>query len=83
MKAITVSELKANIGKIVDQAIAGEPCLIVRNGRFALLRSTEIVTRETALHQKWIDEALSSGPAEEKTEADWRALRSRVLSKRK
>jgi hypothetical protein len=62
MKAITVSELKANVGKIVDEVLEGEPCLIVRNGKFALLRSTDVIPDESALHQAWIDEALASGP---------------------
>jgi antitoxin (DNA-binding transcriptional repressor) of toxin-antitoxin stability system len=83
MRTITVSELKAKVGKIVDQAIAGEPVLIVRNGRFAILRPTEVVPDDTALHQAWIDQAIASGPAEEKSEADWQALKRRTLSRRK
>ena len=83
MKTVTVSQLKANVGKIVDDAISGKPCLIVRGGKFALLRPTEVVPEETALHQKWVDEALASGIAEEKTEADWRALRRRALASRR
>ena len=78
-----MSELKARVGKIVDEAIAGEPVLIVRNGRFAILRQTEVVPEETALHQAWIDEALASGEAEEKTEAHRQALKRRALRKRK
>ena len=83
MKAFTVSELKANVGKIVDEVLEGEPCLIVRNGKFALLRSTEVIPDESALHQTWIDQGLASGVPEEKTEPDWRSLKRRVLAKRK
>jgi antitoxin (DNA-binding transcriptional repressor) of toxin-antitoxin stability system len=83
MKTITVSELKANVGKVVDGVLAGEPTLIFRNGKFAILRPVEVIPQETKLHQQWIDEALASGPAEEKTEADWQALKRRALSKRK
>ena len=83
MKTITVSQLKAGVGKIVEQAIAGEPFLIVRNGKFAILRPTEVVPDDTKLHQRWIDQAMASGPAAEKSEADWRALKLRALGKRK
>ena len=83
MKTITVSELKTNAGRVVDEAIAGKPCLIMRNGKFALLKLTEVVPADSAVHQKWIDEALASGSAEAKTEADWRALKRRALSGRR
>jgi prevent-host-death family protein len=82
MKAITVSELKARAGKVVDDAIAGTPCLIVRNGKFAILQPTEVIPADSAKHQKWMDEAFASGAAEEKTEADWRALKRRALGGR-
>ena len=83
MRAFTVSELKSNVGKIVDKVLEGEPCLIVRNGKFALLRSTEVIPDESALHQAWIDEGLASGAPQVKTESDWRKLKLRVLAKRK
>jgi antitoxin (DNA-binding transcriptional repressor) of toxin-antitoxin stability system len=83
MKAITVSDLKANVGKIVDEALAGEPSLIFRNGKFAILRPVEVVADDTKLHQQWIDEALASGPAEEKSEVEWQALKRRGLTNRK
>jgi virulence-associated protein VagC len=83
MKAITVSELKANVGKIVDQALAGEPSLIFRNGKFAILRPIEVMADDTKLHQQWIDEAFAGGPAEEKRQAHWQALKRRALAKRK
>jgi hypothetical protein len=35
----------------------------------------------TALHQRWVDEGLASGPAEAKTAADWNALKERVLNR--
>ena len=83
MKAITVSELKANVAKIVDQALAGEPSLIFHNRKFAVLQTIEVMADDTKLHQQWIDEAFGSGPAEEKSEADWQALKRRALAKRK
>ena len=78
MKTVTISELKANLGKIVDDALAGEPALIFRNGKFAILRPVDVVPDDSKLHQQWIDDALASGPAEEKTEADWEVLKRHV-----
>ena len=37
----------------------------------------------TARDQRWIDEALASGPAQPKTPADWDALKERVLGNRR
>ena len=59
-------------GRYMDQ---GE---VVRAG-LRVLQSVEQSPLPTALHQQWIDEALASGPAEAKTEADWAVLKDRVL----
>lgn len=48
-----------------------------------LERSFEIDVSETPRHQRWIDEALAGGPAESKSQADWDALKKRVLKERK
>jgi len=37
----------------------------------------------TARDQRWIDEALASGPAEPKSPADWDALKERALGNRR
>lgn len=63
---------------------------LVRRGRYTdqnevvraglrVLENVEQMPLPTALHQQWIDEALASGPAEAKTQADWDALKGRVL----
>ncbi|HEX3626359.1 MAG TPA: hypothetical protein VH280_13145 [Verrucomicrobiae bacterium] len=49
-----------------------------------LERSFEVDSSlDSPRHQQWIDEALASGPAEPKTQADWDGLRKRVLKQRK
>jgi hypothetical protein len=47
------------------------------------LEEVEQVPQPTALHQQWVDEGLASGPAEPKTQADWDALKERVLRNRR
>ena len=54
---------------------------MVRAG-LRILEKIEQLPLPTELHQQWIDEALASGPAEPKTQADWAALKERVLGRR-
>jgi putative addiction module CopG family antidote len=62
-------------GRYVDQNE------VVRAG-LRSLEKTEQLPPPTELHQQWIDEALASGPPEPKSQADWDALKARVLSRR-
>jgi putative addiction module CopG family antidote len=63
-------------GRYVDQDE------VVRAG-LRVLEEVEQVPQPTALHQRWVDEGLASGPAEPKTQADWDALKERVLRNRR
>jgi hypothetical protein len=49
------------------------------DGTIVRVEPIESLEPATALHQQWVDEGLASGPAEPKTEADWNALKDRVL----
>jgi putative addiction module CopG family antidote len=61
-------------GRYLDQNEA------VRAG-LRILETIEQLPLPTELHQQWIDEALADGPAEPKTQADWDALKKRVLER--
>lgn len=37
MKTLLVSEAKAKLGRIADEALAGKPCLIIRKGKLLQL----------------------------------------------
>ena len=63
-------------GRYVDQDE------VVRAG-LRVLEDVEQGAQPTVLHQRWVDEGLASGPAEPKTQADWDALKERVLSPRR
>jgi hypothetical protein len=54
-----------------------------KNEGYGCLFKRQIPPDDTELHQFWIDEALASGPTEEKSEAEWQALKRRVLRKRR
>jgi len=64
-------EASANLRSVDEEALA------------RLKRSFEDESVNTARDQQWIDEALASGPAQPKTQADWHALRDRVLKRGK
>ena len=49
------------------------------DGTIVRVEAIESSEAATAQHQQWVDEGLASGPAEPKTEADWNALKDRVL----
>lgn len=69
------------VQKLVKQGRYTDQNEVVRAG-LRVLEKIEQLPLSTELHQQWIDEALASGPAEPKTQADWDALKERVLSHR-
>jgi putative addiction module CopG family antidote len=69
------------VQKLVKQGRYLDQNEVVRAG-LRVLEKIEQLPLSTELHQQWIDEALASGPAEPKTQADWDALKERVLSHR-
>jgi putative addiction module CopG family antidote len=69
------------IQRLVKQGRYTDQNEVVRAG-LRMLESIEQLPLPTELHQQWIDEALASGPAETKTQADWDALKERVLGRR-
>jgi prevent-host-death family protein len=44
MKLISVSELKASAGEIVDRALEGKPQYVVRRGSVAIISKAELIT---------------------------------------
>lgn len=44
MKLLSVSELKASAGRILDRALAGQPQYVVRDGEVVMISKTEIIT---------------------------------------
>ena len=68
------------IQRLVKQGRYTDQNEVVRAG-LRMLESIEQLPLPTELHQQWIDEALASGPAEIKTQADWDALKERVLGR--
>lgn len=72
LRARLEQEASANCRTIDQEALA------------RLQRSFEMdAMLNTTRDQRWIDEALAGGPAEPRTQADWDALKNRVLEKRK
>src|ERR1035437_4362048 len=67
------------VQKLVKQGRYTDQNEVVRAG-LRVLEKIEQLPLSTELHQQWIDEALASGPAEPKTQADWDALKERVLN---
>ena len=53
---------------------------VVRAG-LRILETVEQMPPPTELHQSWVNEALASGPAAPKTQADWDALKQRVVGR--
>jgi putative addiction module CopG family antidote len=77
---VTLTDYYENlVQKLVKQGRYTDQNEVVRAG-LRVLEKIEQLPLSTELHQQWIDEALASGPAEPKTQADWDALKERVLS---
>jgi antitoxin (DNA-binding transcriptional repressor) of toxin-antitoxin stability system len=58
MKTVTLTELRRNIFRLVDEALAtGEPIIVHRNGRRVVLRedsaSPDVVETEEARAERW------------------------------
>ena len=49
------------------------------DGTLVRVEPVESPEAVTALHQRWVDEGLASGPAALKSQAEWDALKDRVL----
>jgi putative addiction module CopG family antidote len=78
---VTLTDYYENlVQKLVKQGRYLDPSEAVRAG-LRILETVEQLPPPTELHQQWIDEALASGPAEPKTQADWDALKERILSR--
>ena len=67
-------------GTIENGVVKLPPEMAWPDGTIVRVEPIESLEPATALHQQWVDEGLSSGPAEPKTEADWKALKDRVLN---
>jgi putative addiction module CopG family antidote len=79
---VTLTDYYENlVQKLVKQGRYLDQNEAVRAG-LRLLETIEQFPPPTELHQPWIDEALASGSAEPKTQADWDALKERVLGHR-
>ena len=44
MKLLSVSELKASAGQILDRALAGKPQYVVRDGAVLMISRAELIT---------------------------------------
>ena len=76
---VTLTDYYENlVQKLVKQGRYLDSNEAVRAG-LRILETVEQLPLPTELHQQWIDEALASGPAEPKTQADWDALKERIL----
>jgi putative addiction module CopG family antidote len=79
---VTLTDYYENLVQdLVKQGRYTDPNEVVRAGLRAL-QAIEQMPLPTEIHQGWIDEGLASGPAEPKTQADWSALKERVLARR-
>ena len=79
---ITLSNYYENlVQQLVKQGRYLDQNEVVRAG-LRILEQAGQLPPATELHQQWIDEALASGPAEPKTQADWDALKEQVLTRR-
>lgn len=79
---VTLTDYYENlIHDLVQQGRYTDPNEVVRAG-LRVLEKVEQLPLPTELHQQWIDESLAAGPAEPKTQADWDALKDRVLGQR-
>jgi putative addiction module CopG family antidote len=79
---VTLTDYYENlVQQLVKQGRYVDQNEVVRAG-LRSLEKTEQLPPPTELHQQWIDEALASGAPEPKSQADWDALKARVLSRR-
>lgn len=79
---VTLTDYYENlVQKLVKQGRYTDQNEVVRAG-LRMLETVEQLPLPTELHQRWIDEGLASGPAEPKSQADWNALKERVLQRR-
>ena len=44
MKLLSVSELKASAGQVLDRALAGKPQYVVRGGALIMISKVELIT---------------------------------------
>src|SRR5947207_14708733 len=42
MKTLTVSQLKAELGRTSDEVIDGKPCVVIRGNKFALIQRFDL-----------------------------------------
>jgi putative addiction module CopG family antidote len=79
---VTLTDYYENlVQNLVRQGRYTDQNEVVRAG-LRILEKVEQLPLPTELHQQWIDEALGDGPVEAKTQADWDALKDRVLKRR-
>ena len=79
---VTLTDYYENlVQKLVKQGRYLDQNEAVRAG-LRFLETMEQLPPPTEWHQQWVDEALASGPAEPKSQADWDTLKERVLSRR-
>jgi hypothetical protein len=66
-------------GTIENGVIKLPPEAAWPDGTLVRVEPVESPEAVTALHQRWVDEGLASGPAASKSQAEWDALKDRVL----
>lgn len=79
MKVCTASYVKVNMGKVLDAAFEGQPTVIVRKGRLAILREYDPQTDSLSRLQAAFDEG--GGLDREPTPAEQKLIQG--LSRRK
>jgi hypothetical protein len=82
MADILLKDVPENLQAQLEQEAAAHFRTPDQEALARLQRSFEMEVN-TARDQRWIDEALASGPAQPKTRADWDALKERVLGNRR
>jgi hypothetical protein len=81
--SIVLKDLPEALRVRLEQEASANSRTVDQEALVRLQRSFELDALNTARDQQWIDEALVTGSAHPKNQADWDALKTRVLQKRK